>query len=97
MIFLFYIFFELPEINAFIESSKGDTWGIYKVKRAEELLKKGNFYVKKDLMDVLESPLSDSVKGKAIEILMFLGPDTFQNASISLQYLLDLHFYKKRK
>ncbi|MEO0269011.1 MAG: hypothetical protein ABIN73_04635 [candidate division WOR-3 bacterium] len=97
MIFLFYIFFELSEINAFIESSTGDIWGIYKIKRAEELLKKGNFYVKKDLVDVLESPLSDSVKGKAIEILMFLGPDTLQNALISLQYLLDLHFYKKRK
>ncbi len=91
------IFLQISEINAIIISSKGDRWGVYKIKRAKEFMERNLLYAKKDLMDVLNSDLSDSVKGKAIKILMFLPPDTFKNAEISLKYLLNLHFYKERK
>jgi len=91
------IFLQLSEINAFISSSSGDKWGIYKVKRAQELINNNLEYAIKDLIDVLESNLSDSVKGKACDVLMFLPPDTLKNAKIAVDYLLKLHFYKKRK
>jgi len=91
------IFLQLSEINAFISSSSGDKWGIYKIKRAEELINKNLDYAKKDLIDVLGSNLSDSVKGRACDVLMFLPPDTLKNAETAMRYLLKLHFYKKRK
>ena len=91
------IFLQLSEINAFISSSSGDKWGIYKIKRAEEFVSRNLEYAKRDLIDVLESDVSDSVKGKACDVLMFLPPDTLKNAETAMNYFLNLHFYRKRK
>ncbi|MEN3044439.1 MAG: hypothetical protein ABDH37_04390 [Candidatus Hydrothermales bacterium] len=94
---LFFILFQLKDIDLFTETSRRESWGIYKLKRVEELLKNNFVHAKQDLLDILDSNLSDSIKGIACEKLMFLPPDSFQNSLLALNYLLDLTFYERRR